>query len=690
VAVAVIAQACKDKDLKITGAEPYDLLAGEAAMVDIRGGGFIEGLKVWFGDAESAQVLVISDRRIVALTPRVISSGTKDLKVANPDGKSAVLSSALFFKSRLSVAEVQPPSILENAGDLEVRIKGEGFMKGARVLFGDAESGSVLVKDESYIAASVPALSPGTMDLKVINPDGASSVLYDGFQVISVSAEIPLQPMKDEAKKYGIAGSDQDMDTGVAFADINRDGFIDLLLAASRGIRLYTGTKDGGFVDATDNSGLKEHRGVVYGGLFGDLDNDGLPDLVVTGQPCKIYHNLGGARFEEVSERVGLPDGLRGWWGAWADYDRDGMLDLFIGMLADDDYFFHNEGGKLKRVFPELFEKEELAKKYENRQPTTFSAAFADYDNDGFQDLFIGLRGLPSRFFHSKEGRAFENVSEAMGIGTPLPGPQGKSYFKPDWGISWGDFDNDGFLDVFSASGPVDVDLYRNRDGKKLVNVSKQMRAVFTKSVLCPAWGDLDNDGWLDIAVSDNLSGLRAYRNLGDGSFKDVTSELGIENVMGNAPMGISWIDLNRDGALDLYSVEYMFKNRLYMNSRIPGRHYLEVVLEGKKSNSMAIGAVVTIKAGATIMTRQVSAGDGYLSQAPTILHFGLGFSEKVDLLTVRWPDGETQTMEQVAADRVLEIVEQGERKTTPLTPPVTPAPGSTSGEGASPGTDKK
>jgi hypothetical protein len=395
-----------------------------------------------------------------------------------------------------------------------------------------------------------------------------------------------------------------------------------------------------------------------------------------------------------VTERMGIGAAVRAWCAALADYDRDGLLDMYVGAPMDDDFLYRNDNGKFTRVFPNLFLKRDLAARYNNEQPTTFSAAFGDYDNDGYPDLFVGVRGLPSALYHNDRGKGFTNVTVATGVGKPLPPPEPKPIFKPDWGITWADFDNDGWLDLFLSSGPLGDDLFKNREGKGFVNVAGQMQVQFPQSNLMGAWGDFDNDGYLDLAVPDNMSGIRVYRAVGDGSFLDATAGLGIVNDPRNSPMGTVWVDVNRDGALDLYTVEYLTWNRLFINTPYPGRHWLEVEPLGKKSNNMAIGAMVTVQAGATILTRQVAGGEAYLSDPPPILHFGLGTRDKIDKLTVAWPAGDTQVLEQVPADQVLTIVETGERKTVtipapppapataPGATPAAPAPGGTAGAG--------
>ena len=687
-AAAACVLGCNGGELKIVSAEPHEFTGGDLALIDIKGRGFQPGAAVWFGEQMSPQTIVASGERIVALTPKTISSGKMDVKVSNPDGKSATLVQAAAFKSRLAVASVEPPFLQVDSAGVEAKLRGTGFMPGARVLFGQAESPAVTVKDDGYLLAKVPELGPGPVDVVVINPDQAQAGLYGGFQVLAPGLAMPLRPFKESAADYGIQGDEQFMDTGVAFADVNQDGFMDLLVSAGRRVAFYLGTREGKLREYTEASGLGEVRNIVYGVFFGDLDNDGLPDAVITGQPVRIFRNLGQARFEDVSQRIGLTDYLKAFCVALADYDRDGLLDLYIGTMADDDRLYHNVSGVLTPAFPDLFRKRDLAVKYGNDQPTTFSAAFADYDQDGYPDLFVGIRGLPAALYHNDRGKGFRDVTIAVGAGKPAPPPEKKPLFKPNWGVTWADFDNDGWLDLFLSSGPLGDDLFKNREGKSFTNVAGQMRVRFSQDNLMGAWGDFDNDGLLDLAVPDNMSGVRVYRGQGDGSFQDVTAALGIENGPRAAPFGTAWVDLNRDGALDLYTVEYATLNRLFMNAPYPGRHWLEVELSGTKSNGMAIGAVVTVQAGSTILTRQVAGGEGYVSAPPPILHFGLGASGKIDKLTVAWPAGEPQVMEQVPADQVLAFVEPGQRKTVtiPAPPPAAPAPGSTVAPGSTAG----
>ncbi len=670
---------CTEDRLKLDSVKPSKVKAGRQAMVDIRGRGFSEDARVWFGDRESRQTISVSQKRIIAMTPVSMPGGTADVRVENPDGTSAELEAAINFESSMALARAMPSRLQPAEGKNIVRLRGRAFSRGARVFFAELESPGVEVKNERLILAELPGLEPGVVDVRVMSPDGSEAVLEGGLQVLGRHEEAPLQPLHEQAHNWGLAYDERTKDTGAAIADINRDGFMDLLIIASDVFRLYLGTGKGSFQHSPD-SGLDPGRGLYNGAFFGDFDNDRLPDLIVTGQHCKLFHNLGEARFQEVTKQVGLPF-VKGWAAAWIDFDADGLLDLFIGDPQNDDRLFHNTGTGFEQVFPRTFEKESLAMELGNRQPTTFSAAAADYDNDSFPDLFVGVRGQPSALYHNMEGEGFENATEKTGLDFEVAGQNDKRLFKANWGVYWADYNNDGFLDLFAASGPFGTDLYQNQQGKSFVNVTRYMRVEFSGMTLCPAWGDLDNDGFLDVAVSDNIRGIRVYKNLGDGTFKEVSDELNM-GAAGETPMAIVWADVNQDGALDLFASQYLREDNLFINTPYPGRHYLKVKLEGGGTNAMGIGAVVVLQCGKDIFTRQVSGGQAYLASEPFTLHFGLGSAERVDKLSVRWPGGELQAIEDVGVDKIITIKQEGEPKKFEF-PEEQPASGREPGSGA-------
>ena len=655
--------------LEIKSVEPREAKANQPAMLDIKGSGFVPGAKVKLGDRESPQVAVAGPERIIALLPENLPPGALELAVEIPGGQRATLPAAVQVTSSLSLVAVAP-AFLNQGQTAELRLEGLGFSTGIKVFMNDLPAPAE-VKSDRLIVVTPPALAPGYVAIRLEAPDGGRAQLDGAFQILSAGGQLSVSPMKEEAAKWGLTAPDMVNRTGIAAADFNRDGILDLAITGAYEIRILLGGPDG-FKDVTAASNVKT-TGVTYGPYPADFDNDGLPDLLISGQPGRLYHNLGDGKFEDVTLRVGLPADFNCWSAAWGDYDADGLIDLFLGSTNQEDALFHNVGGKFVEVFSDRWHKMETAKKYDNRQATTFSEAFGDYDNDGFVDLFVGVRGQPSGLFHNLAGKDLVEASAQAGLG-----PSAGQDFKINWGVSWVDFDNDGFLDLFSASGPTDANLYRNLGGKTFTDVTAGMGINFTHSSLCPAWGDLDNDGWLDLALTDNENGLHVYRNRGDGSFTDVTAELGtlVDTLV--TPMSVLWIDVNGDGALDLYCAGFSSPSHLFLNTPYPGRHWLQVSLKGAKSNAMGIGAMVTVEVGARKLMQQVAGGSGYLMSPPPVLHFGLGGETVVSKVTVRWPGGSTQSVEQVKADQRLEIAEPGEPHRVKLPPaPAAPAPAS-------------
>ncbi len=655
----------RTRELEITSVTPAEQFVGDPVMVEVSGHAFDAKARVWFGLVEARQSIVVGPDKIIALPPRQVFAGPCDVKVQNPDGKSALSKAAIKFESRLAVTSAEPSFKPLKLEGLSARLIGQNFMEGARVFFGQAESQGVEYKSPSLLSAPVPELEKGMYDLKVVNPDGSEAFLYDGFQVIDDAAKTPIQAMEEKAKAYGVEGGGVDMaDSGAAFADVNRDGYMDLLVISQSSDYLFLGSKSGSFKRLEAESGLLQGK-LSYGGYFGDYDNDGLPDLFITGQPGRLYHNEGAGKFKEVTEAMGFNPPPKVWAAAWADFDRDGRLDIFLGHTKGDDMLYKNKGDSFELFAPETFQKDTS---YDNPQPTVFSAAWGDYDKDGFIDLFVGIRGQPSIIFKNEGGSSFKSVATELGIDFVVQESAGNKTYKPDFGVSWADYDNDGWLDIFSASGIGGADLYKNREGKGFINATRGTRVSFSQSTISEGWGDFDNDGFQDLAVSDNLTNVRVYRNGGDGSFLDVSRELGIADT-NTAPFACVWADVNDDGALDLYVTEFQTANRLYVNKVYPGRHYLKVKLEGKKDNSTAVGAMVTVQAGGHTMTRQVSGGEGYSSQPPPWLHFGLGEAAKADKVTVLWPSGGKTTLEQVPADQTLTVIQEDADETLEVPP---------------------
>jgi len=659
--VLVLALGCSDKGPRIESVAPTEITAAAPALIEISGKGFKKGAGVKVGEDACPQVVVVSSKKIVALLPELYTAGLRDVVVENPDGKTGLAAGALNIKSALALEAVTPSFLPENASIKEVRMRGKNFLPGARVFFDGQESASVKVLSKETIVAEPPPMQPGIKDVKVINPDGSEALLASAFQVLAAGEELPVQTFKESAREFGIEGPGRDghQDTGVAVADVDRDGLMDVLVVGAKQVRLYLGGKDG-FKLAQET--VLDLPRFSYGGYFGDFDNDGLPDLLLSGQPPRLFHNLGGARFEDVTKRVGLPQ-IKAWCAVWMDYDLDGLLDLFIGTLKGDDHLFRNAGGRLVEVYPDMFEKAALAKELGNDQPSSFSAAAADYDQDGYPDLYVGVRAMPSYLLKNLQGKGFENVIEKLGLPVSISSRIYGKVYPLDWGVTWADVDNDGFFDLFLASGALGDKLFINREGKEFMDRTRQTRTRFPGNALCPLWGDMNNDGFLDLAIADNMRGVQMFKNNGDGSFREITGELGL-SLGQSTPQCLAWLDVNNDGALDLFVPELLIEDSLYLNKPYPGRHYLMVDLEGTTDNAMGIGAVVSVKLGSTVLTRRVSGGESYLVSPSPRLHFGLGSAQRADSVTVRWPAGQIQKLEQVPANQLIKITQPGKKKT--------------------------
>jgi|GEM_PF-4460025 len=650
---AVFFVCCDNGGLEVEKVVPSDFESGESVMLEVSGKGFKEGARVFVGQEESPQVKVNSKNSILALAPSGTGSGTFGIQVENPDGKKAHLSQAVTVSATIHVYKVKPKSVRAGVKDATVLIMGEGFTKGCKVYFGQAASPEVVFKDSSNLVAKVPRLDLGRHDIKVANPDGSEAYLYNDFQVRSRRERTPINEL--ESHRLDMPSKDAHQQ-GVAVADVNRDGLLDFFITSAPVPQLFINEGDGRFKNIfEDNSG--QVKGVPYGAYFGDYDNDGFPDLLAMGRPPRLYHNIEGKSFEEVSTEMGIDSEAFVVSASWGDYNADGLLDLYLGSAKDNDYIYENKGDRFERVFTDATEKMTVARQLGNQQPTSFSCAFADYDNDGYSDIFVGIRAQPSKLLHNEGGKGFRNVIESSGIGIKKPlGGEKKDLYHMDWGSAFADFNHDGFLDLLTVSGPL-LNLYMNNKNGAFKDVTDSSRLRAGQFSLCPAWGDFDNDGHLDLAISDNLSGARVYHNRGDGTFEDVTGKLGIKDSVSD-PMGTVWADLNSDGALDLIMANFMGASEYFINTPYPGRHYLKVRLTGTRANRMGIGSRVRVFSGDRSWTRHVSAGEGKNSQPPAVLHFGLGETENIDRVEVIWPGGEKQIVKEVEIDSLLKITQ--------------------------------
>ena len=511
---------------------------------------------------------------------------------------------------------------------------------------------------------------------------------------------------------------------GIALLDCDNDGKLDIavvndttidryLEGGDPMITLYHQDGTGGnihFTDITQAAGLTT-RGWGMAIAVGDYDNDGLPDLYVSGYGHNVlYHNLGGCRFEDVTARAGVQVGGFSTGAAWADYDRDGHLDLFVAryvkadlnhlppldptaigyrsvilqlpseLPGDTDVLLRNRGDG---TFEDVSRKAGVVG---SGRLHGMGVVWGDYDGDGWPDLFVTNDGGPNLLYHNLRNGRFED--EGVDTGTAL-GPNGEIF--GNMAGDFGDFNRDGRLDLVTTRySEQPLSLYRN-DGLAFTDVATE--TGLAKSTIAPVkwgtgFGDFDNDGWPEILIAngnfsslmDNLPNevrfrepMQLFHNSGGRHFEDVADQAGLNTIL-QSRRGIALGDINNDGDLDFVAFNVDGPPSLFINESRNGNHRVLFRLVGSKSNRMAIGARVTVTAGGLKQIDEVRGGGGYNSTNDTRLHFGLGKAEVMSSVEVRWPSGHRQEFHSVASDAIYEIDEAGGiRKVMSLPAPALP-----------------
>jgi enediyne biosynthesis protein E4 len=506
---------------------------------------------------------------------------------------------------------------------------------------------------------------------------------------------------------------------GIALFDCDNDGKLDIAVVNDSTIEQY---RAGGdlmitlyhqdsnssaihFTDITKASGLTT-RGWGMAIAVGDYDNDGLPDLYVTGYGHNVlYHNLGNCKFEDVTAKAGVQAGGFSTGAAWADYDRDGKLDLFVARyvktdvnhLSDPTRDFRGYRGVLFEL-PDKMEGETDVL-FRNRGDGTFDdvskkagvddpgklhgmgVAWGDYDGDGWPDLYVTNDYGPTFMYHNRQNGTFEEVGMATGTAV---GPDGRGY--GNMAADFGDFDRDGKLDLFvTRADNQPASLYWNQ-GDYFIDIARKA-GIAVPTTAPVKWGtgfgDFDNDGWPDILVANgNFSSLldtlpkeyrfaeplQLFRNLGNLTFDDVADESGLNKGQLYSRRGTAIGDINNDGMLDTVVFNVDAPPSVFLNQTRNSNHRVLFRLIGTKSNRGAIGARLRVTTSKMTQIDEVHAGGSYNSSNDIRLHFGLGSEATINKIEVFWPSGLRQEFSDIQADAIYEIKE-GEpiRKTTPL-----------------------
>ena len=528
-----------------------------------------------------------------------------------------------------------------------------------------------------------------------------------GFRLVDVTASSGLR-FRHSNGAYGGKLLPETLGGGCAFLDYDGDGWQDILLVNGtdwpghkRGsksepstLKLYRNNRNGTFSDVTHSAGLDvEMYGM--GVAVGDYDNDGYSDILITcvGQN-RLFKNTGKGTFVDVTKSSGL-FGRQALSASalWFDFDRDGLLDLFVCNYVkwspEHDVFCSVDGRYKSYCTPEAY-RGETCWLFHNRGNGTFEdvtassgifdssskslgIAMLDYDHDGWPDLLVTNDTQPNKLYRNQRNGTFKDGAVDAGIAFSAEGRA-----RAGMGVDVADFDNSGNAGIAITNFDNEMTgLYRLSDGGNYVDVAMQSGVgLASKDRLgfgC-VFLDVNLDGALDLAVVNghiddtvrNVSGVgyaqppQLFLNSGKGTFLDVAAEVGGGFVQPRVGRGLAYGDFDRDGDLDLLMTTNNGPAYLYRTDQTAGHRSIRIRLVGTKSNRDAIGAVVKIWAsyGTPSQSRLVKGGSSYLSQSELPVTFGLGKRDKVDRLVIEWPSGRTEEYKNLAAGRAYECVE--------------------------------
>ena len=519
----------------------------------------------------------------------------------------------------------------------------------------------------------------------------------------------------------------EEIGCGVALFDYDNDGWLDIFLVNGTRFEdispehppsnfLFHNNRDGSFTDVTQKAGLTR-SGWGQGCCVGDYDNDGYDDLVVTyWGGIVLYHNNGDGTFTDVSEKAGLvQSGPTPRWNtgcSFLDYDRDGYLDLFVanyvtfdpaqapqpgsnqycryfglsvgcgpqGLPGGTNILYRNRGDG---TFEDVSDRSGISVPRGRNEPSFVNDQWApagsyglgvcsaDFNNDGWPDIYVACDSVPSRFYRNNQDGTFDEIGSEIGCALNENGTS-----QGGMGVGVGDYDCDGWLDIVKTNySDQTANLYHNNgDGTFYDAVFQAGLGVNTKYL---GWGvglfDFDNDGWADIFMSNghvfpevDTRRLHVtfkekkilYRNLGHGRFIDISSTGGPAVTQPHSSRGTAFGDFDNDGDIDVAIINMNEPPSLLRNDCRSKNNWLKIKCIGTKSNRSAIGARVRVVTGKHSQINEVMSGSSFMSQNDFRLHFGLGQAKQADLIEIRWPLGLVESFRNVDANQLLVVQE--------------------------------
>lgn len=532
------------------------------------------------------------------------------------------------------------------------------------------------------------------------------------FRDVSAQSGINVSHIATPENRYIV----ESMSGGVALFDCDGDGYLDVATVNGSSVDRYKAggdlfltlyrqvdgakTRSPKFENVTAAAGLTR-KGWGMGVTAVDLDNDGILDLFVTGFGANaVYKGTGGCKFVDVTEKSGLKGSGFMTGAAWADYDRDGDLDVLVaryvsldldhlpvfgssitcsfkgirvqcgprGLPGESDLFYRNKGdGTFEEVASKVGVQD--TKKYYG-----LGVEWCDYDNDGWPDVYVANDGTPNYLYRNNHDGTFTDVSFQTGTSYSGDGVE-----QGSMGVTWGDYDLDGLMDLFVTNFDNEHNtLYRNLGSKGFLDVSMET-LVGPISTPFVGWGagfdDFDNDGFPDLFVvnghvypqiefvkNNDQMGFRQnmllHRNLGNGKFEEISGPAGLRELPLRSSRGAAFGDLNNDGLIDvvvtnLGELPFVLLNVTENDNQ---RIMFKLIQNGK--NHDAIGSRITLTTDKRTMIREVQAGGSYLSQNDIRLNFGLGKDEKIESVTVQWSDGKSEQLKEVKPNLITTISE--------------------------------